>query len=459
MTDKDFDIKIRSMLEDAVGEVPEGVWEGISASLDKAAAKKRPAPVFWWRTLGATAAAAAVVALGIILWPAPKGNFKEVDSGVSGPVAVVTPSEGAPDVTPATDPVEGLSTVPSVVPSAVPSASAAHHRRPVAEEASVASESTAPEAVDVLTETAPYEDLSGQVSPVSEQGAPVSDQVPPVSDRTETVETVDAADAAGKSASTSETSGVNFPEFTGIPASPGTRQPARRTDFTVGGNAFAASTRTVAATGIQRSAAASRQRLAPLRSPQATGITPSGETSRYGLPVTFSAGARFYITKRFSLGTGVGYTFLTRTFPGTYNEVGLDEESGNQTLIRSVSSDNIHNDQHYIGVPVNAYYDFVQGGRVRAYVHAGGEIEKNVRSHYRVPAGNETISYNEKVKGVQWSVGGGLGVEVRLGKYVGLYVDPGVRYYFKGNQPASIRTVQPVMFGFDAGLRFNLDRQ
>ena len=455
MTDKEFDIKLRSMLE--------GVWEGISASLDKAAAKKkRPVPVFWWRTLGATAAAAAV-ALGIILWPSPKGNFKEVDPGTSGPVAVVTSPEVTPEVSPATDPVE--------VPSSVLSVAAVRHHRQMAGEPAATpaatSEQVVPEAVQTETiDAGPA--TAASTTPVSDQSVTAVDAAveavaaaasgTPVPDQ---AEAVGAAGAVGTDNAPSGSKGqpsVNFPEFTGIPATPTARQSARRTDFTVGGNAFAASSRTVAAAGNLQHAA-SRMAMPKLRSPRSTGISASGETSRYGLPVTVSAGARFYVTKRFSLGTGVGYTFLTRTFPGTYNEVGLDEETGNQVLIRSVSSDNIRNDQHYIGVPVNAYYDFVQHPRVHAYVHAGGEVEKNVRSHYRVPAGNEIIAYNEKVKGVQWSVGGGVGVEVRLGKYVGLYVDPGVRYYFKGSQPASIRTVQPLMFGFDAGLRFNLDRQ
>ena len=34
MTDKEFDIKIREKVEDASWEVPEGVWEGVSAGLD-----------------------------------------------------------------------------------------------------------------------------------------------------------------------------------------------------------------------------------------------------------------------------------------------------------------------------------------------------------------------------------------------------------------------------------------
>ena len=61
------------------------------------------------------------------------------------------------------------------------------------------------------------------------------------------------------------------------------------------------------------------------------------------------------------------------------------------------------------------------------------------------------------MKGVQWSAGAGLGIEVRLGKHVGIYADPGVRYYFKGNQPASLRTVQPLMVDINAGVRFNIN--
>ena len=50
----------------------------------------------------------------------------------------------------------------------------------------------------------------------------------------------------------------------------------------------------------------------------------------------------------------------------------------------------------------------------------------------------------------------GIGVEFRLGRYVGLYIDPSLRYYFNNGQPKSIRSSQPLMLGFEAGLRFNL---
>ena len=43
-----------------------------------------------------------------------------------------------------------------------------------------------------------------------------------------------------------------------------------------------------------------------------------------------------------------------------------------------------------------------------------------------------------------------------LGKHLGIYLDPSVRYYFNCNQPKSIRTDQPLMLGFEVGARFNL---
>ena len=57
--------------------------------------------------------------------------------------------------------------------------------------------------------------------------------------------------------------------------------------------------------------------------------------------------------------------------------------------------------------------------------------------------------------GLQFSVDAGLGVEFLLSRRVGLYVDPGVSYYFPCNQPRSLRTEKPLLLNFDVGLRFN----
>ena len=89
------------------------------------------------------------------------------------------------------------------------------------------------------------------------------------------------------------------------------------------------------------------------------------------------------------------------------------------------------------------------------YVYAGGSAEKCVANVYRMP--DPVASYKENVNGFQFSVGAGLGVEFVVADILGIYADPSVRYYFKdANQPKSIRTENPVSFGFELGLRIRL---
>ena len=57
---------------------------------------------------------------------------------------------------------------------------------------------------------------------------------------------------------------------------------------------------------------------------------------------------------------------------------------------------------------------------------------------------------------MQLSANAGFGVEFMLGDHLGLYIDPSLRYYFDNGQPKSIRTVQPLMLGFEMGFRARL---
>ena len=163
-----------------------------------------------------------------------------------------------------------------------------------------------------------------------------------------------------------------------------------------------------------------------------------GSSSTYGVPFTLGLGVRVYLAPSFSLGTGIDYSLLTRTFTGGY-----------QGTPGTVS----HTIQ-YIGIPVRLYYDILTSDRIKFYAYGGGEVEFCVGNKYRL-FGSPDIVRDYKVNSPLFSVGAGLGVEFRLGRTLGLYLDPGVNYYFPGNQPRSIRTDKPLMLNFDAGLRFN----
>jgi hypothetical protein len=119
-------------------------------------------------------------------------------------------------------------------------------------------------------------------------------------------------------------------------------------------------------------------------------------------------------------------------------------------ILEYIQSD-IRNMQHYIGIPVNVYYNIISAEKINFYAYAGGAVEKGLIDEYQILSSKSV--YKKQIQGVQWSANLGLGVEFMLGKHLGLYLDPSAKYYFNCKQPKSIRTSEPLMFGCEIGLR------
>lgn len=198
----------------------------------------------------------------------------------------------------------------------------------------------------------------------------------------------------------------------------------------------------------KRSSFAIRRNPTVTMTPTKTGIKEKNTPSQYGLPLSVGAGIKLEFTPRWSLGVGLNYTYLTRTFNGTYTHVG---ESG---AVDNLVTSEIRNSQHYLGIPVNAYYNIIDSRRVNFYAYAGGTVEKCIYDKYLILTGS--LVHKEPAKGVQLSANVGIGAEFMLTDHFGLYLDPSLRYYFDCDQPKSIRTDQPLMFGFELGFRFRL---
>ena len=179
-----------------------------------------------------------------------------------------------------------------------------------------------------------------------------------------------------------------------------------------------------------------------------TGVVQKSTDATYGLPVSLGAGLKFDLTDRWSLGIGANYTLLASKFFGTYTLVGEDGR-----IEESISSD-IRNMQQYVGIPVNAFYNIVSRDFMNFYVYAGGTVEKCISDKYEIL--NTRYIHKGTASGVQASADLGIGMEVLLGKHLGLYFDPSLRYYFDCNQPKSIRTAPPLMLGLEMGLRVRL---
>lgn len=401
----DQDLLMRSILEGGQEEVPAHVWEGVSAGLDKAARRRKVA--LWWRRAAVGGAVAAAVAAVLVLNPRGSGDdIVPMDEG-SGLIAVVEP----------------VDTSDSVNPKEVLIAQA----EPVARPASAGRRAEdAAEAVAELTES------------VEQAG---------------TSETVDVTDTTEKDMEESEINTDPTTEASKKPVSEKTYFPVDWGEDEEKAAKVKTSLTLSGLTGTNSAQNSARRNLIKRpsisKAPAKTGIKETSTNSTYGIPLSFGAGVKFDFTPKWSLGVGVNYSLLSRKFFGEYHKVnaaGIIEED-------PISS-NITNTQHYIGIPVNAFYNIVNSKSVNFYAYAGGAVEKCIADKYTLA--NTTITHKEVPSGVQWSANVGIGAEFMIGNHLGLYIDPSLRYYFDNGQPKSIRTAQPFMLGFEMGLRVRL---
>lgn len=101
---------------------------------------------------------------------------------------------------------------------------------------------------------------------------------------------------------------------------------------------------------------------------------------------------------------------------------------------------------HYLGIPLRVNWNFVDTRKFSVYLSAGGAIEKCVYGKL----GDE----KQTVDPVQLSVLGALGAQYNLSRRWGLYVEPGISYYFDdGSKVQTIRKERPCSFTLQAGLR------
>ena len=401
----DQDLLMRSILEGGQEEVPAHVWEGVSAGLDKAARRRKVA--LWWRRAAVGGAVAAAVAAVLVLNPGGSGDdIVPIDEG-SGLIAVVEP----------------IDTSDSVNPEEVLIAQA----EPVARPASAGRRAEdAAEAVAKLTEA------------VEQAG---------------TSETVDVTDTTEKDMEESEINTDPTTEASKKPVSEKTYFPVDWGEDEEKAAKVKTSLTLSGLTGTNSAQNSARRNLIKRpsisKAPAKTGIKETSTNSTYGIPLSFGAGVKFDFTPKWSLGVGVNYSLLSRKFFGEYHKVnaaGIIEED-------PISS-NITNTQHYIGIPVNAFYNIVNSKSVNFYAYAGGAVEKCIADKYALA--NTSITHKEVPAGVQWSANVGIGAEFMIGNHLGLYIDPSLRYYFDNGQPKSIRTAQPFMLGFEMGLRVRL---
>lgn len=175
------------------------------------------------------------------------------------------------------------------------------------------------------------------------------------------------------------------------------------------------------------------------------------EEYSHKIPVKVGLTARYNITGRLGVETGLTYSILSSSIKTGNSETGKNWSTGSQTL-------------HYLGIPLNISFNILNSRYVNIYVTGGGMMEKSISGsiktdEYMDGKFDRTLTTNISPKGLQWSVNAAAGIQANILPQLGFFVEPGVSHHFKnGSRVRSIYTDKPTDFSLGFGLRYSFGK-
>lgn len=161
------------------------------------------------------------------------------------------------------------------------------------------------------------------------------------------------------------------------------------------------------------------------------------QTKHHYHPMSFGLSVGYNLTPRLTFTTGMVYTYASSDFTS------------------SAAGDDIVETQrlHYIGVPLNVKYKVWGNSTIHTYATAGCQADFNVSA--KMQTGDITTDADKDH--TQWSVGGAVGVQYNIIPRMGIYAEPGVRYYI--DNKSSVETIfkeKKLNFNLQLGVRVEL---
>ena len=457
--EKDWIKDLRTKMQDYDSPEPEGLWEDIAASLDRdglssgLSRKQHRGRVV--KILSGFAAAAAVLLLALILWPQPD-NSVDVLSDASGqgaaePEEIVSgtelPGEEASVDAPVDDVVSGQWN-----PDAV---SVSKNAKDVSSESAVDTQSgkhsregKAP--IDVVKKEVLPEDLLADAGEVAGVDHIQQDNA--------------SAGAAGTGQEDMQEDNLqkyiekyswpadNVPDMKGRLSAGDKRKSIISTDIFFSNLPGSADSRSGYESLFASPVSLQREQVQEMITVPSHGeVTLFSDEQdlrteiRHRQPVRAGVSFRYDLGRRWSIETGLAYTMLSSD---------IDAGSDFRRCL-------IERKLHYIGIPLNVSYDFLQKKRWSMYATAGGMLEKCVSgrevAEYRTNGiTSSTDTHEISVRELQWSVNAAVGAEFNFTPLIGIFAEPGVSWFFdNGSQIETIYQDRPFNFNFRVGLRFS----
>lgn len=457
--EKDWIKDLRTKMRDYDSPEPEGLWEDIAASLDRdglssgLSRKQHRGRVV--RILSGFAAAAAVLLLALILWPQPD-NSVDVLSDASGqgaaePEEIVSgtelPGEEASVDAPVDDVVSGQWN-----PDAV---SVSKNAKDVSSESAVDTQSgkhsregKAP--IDVVKKEVLPEDLLADAGEVAGVDHIQQDNA--------------SAGAAGIGQEDMQEDNLqkyiekyswpadNVPDMKGRLSAGDKRKSIISTDIFFSNLPGSADSRSGYESLFASPVSLQRDQVHEMITVSSPGeVTLFSDEKdlntevRHRQPVRAGVSFRYDLGRRWSIETGLTYTMLS-------SDIDAGSEFRRCLIERKL---------HYIGIPLNASYDFLQKKRWSMYATAGGMLEKcvsgrEVAEYVSNGVTSSTDTHEISVRELQWSVNAAVGAEFNFTPLIGIFAEPGVSWFFdNGSQIETIYQDRPFNFNFRVGLRFS----
>ena len=163
------------------------------------------------------------------------------------------------------------------------------------------------------------------------------------------------------------------------------------------------------------------------------------EETKHHQPISVGMQVGFHLLPKLKLSTGLVYTKVSSDFISGVSDT------------RTVSTQ----DLHYIGIPLNLSYSVWEYKGLHTYVTAGGEGAVNIKNHTETD-GEVKESKRDKM---QWSTNASVGIQYDFIPQLGVYVEPGMKYYFdNGSQIENIFKDKKLNFNIQFGLRLNVGK-
>lgn len=170
---------------------------------------------------------------------------------------------------------------------------------------------------------------------------------------------------------------------------------------------------------------------------------------KHRLPVRFALLGNYNINTRWSAGIGLSYTLLS-------SELSAGDDfkyyQNKQTL-------------HYLGIPVQISYHWLQLKQFDLYTTLGGELAFGLYGKMDIDQYADERHYASRQQSidnipVQSSLFAAMGAQYNFLKHLGIYCEPGLSYYIDNHSSLiTLYNEKPLNFNLNVGIRYTLPQK